>query len=79
VRAPTALQFVRLRKLGSGAMVVSPSRSEWMPLLRNGWVEKVDPGLSVRGGFLPPLRITADGYRALAVGLERHGWPDVSA
>jgi hypothetical protein len=49
-----------------------------MPLLRNGWVEKVDPAVSPRGGFLPPLRITAEGYEALAVGLRRHGWPDAS-
>jgi hypothetical protein len=79
VRSPTRLQADRLRGLASGLVVLSPRRSEWMPLLRAGWVEKVDPNVSVRGGFLPPLRITAEGYEALAVGLRRHGWPDVSA
>lgn len=76
MRAPTKLQTVRLRMLGSGSVALFPKRSEWMPLLRNGWVEKIDPAAAVRGGFLPPLRITASGYEALAEGLRRHGWPE---
>lgn len=79
MRAPTVKQFELLKVLGRGGVAVAPKRAEWMPLLRHGWVERYGEGPTPRGGFLPPLRITAAGYRALAVGLERHGWPDVSA
>lgn len=74
MRVPTAGQFERLLSAGRGSVVLAPRRAEWMPLLRNGWVERVE-GVSPRGGVLPPLRVTAEGFRALARGLERHGWP----
>lgn len=75
-RNPTVRQAARLRLLGSGAIAVTPSRSDWMPLLRHGWVERADPDLTPRGGLLPPLRITPDGLRALAAALERDGHPE---
>jgi uncharacterized protein YbjT (DUF2867 family) len=75
MRRPTSKQAARLRLLGAGAMVVTPRRSDWMPLLRNGWVERRDEGFTPRGGFLPPLVITPAGYRALADALERDGRP----
>lgn len=75
MRKPTPKQALKLRLLGSGSIVVTPRRTDWGPLLRHGWVERADPSLSPRGGFLPPLRITAEGYRALAGWLERDGWP----
>jgi hypothetical protein len=70
-RAPTAKQAGRLRILGSGAIVLAPGRGEWGPLLRRGWVEPTsDDDRSKR--FLPPLRITADGLRALADAVDAH-------
>lgn len=75
MRVPTIKQAARLRVLGSGLIVVTPRRSDWGPLLRHGWVERAHPGLSPSGGFLPPLRITPDGHRALAAALERDGHP----
>lgn len=75
MRRPTPKQALRLRVLASGSTVLTPRRSDWGSLLRHGWVERADPSWTPRGGFLPPLRITAEGYRALASALERDGWP----
>jgi hypothetical protein len=59
-----------------GRTVLAPRRGEWMPLLRREWVER-DPRFSETpsGGYLPPLRITPGGLRALADALERDGRP----
>jgi hypothetical protein len=73
-RAPTPKQAAKLRILGNGAIVLAPGRGEWGPLLRRGWVEAItDDDREKR--FLPPLRITADGLRALADALDAH--PDL--
>lgn len=74
---PTPNQVGKLRILGSGAMVIAPGRRDWSPLLRRGWVqaEKEDDGTR---GFLPPLRITPEGLRALADALERDGHPELT-
>lgn len=74
-RCPTARQVARLLARADGSVAFEPRRAQWMPLLRNGWVEKVGGGPVPRGGLLPPLRITPAGFRALGDGLERHGWP----
>jgi hypothetical protein len=58
----------RCRSL-SAARVTATSRR--MPPLRNGWVDRVGEDETPKGGFLPPLVITAAGYRALADALER--------
>jgi hypothetical protein len=73
-RKATPKQSRLLLALGSGATVLAPRRGEWMPLLRREWVER-DPRFSETpsGGYLPPLRITPDGLRALADALERDG------
>jgi hypothetical protein len=77
-RTPTVKQAARLRVLGNPNIIIAaPRRSDWMPLLRHGWVERADPDLTPRGGLLPPLRITPAGLRALAAALERDGHPDV--
>jgi hypothetical protein len=75
-RKPTPKQSRLLLVLGSGRTVLAPRRGEWMPLLRREWVER-DPWFSETpsGGYLPPLRITPDGLRALADALERDGRP----
>jgi hypothetical protein len=74
-RAPTPKQAEKLRILGSGAIVLAPGRGEWGPLLRRGWVEPVTADDADRR-FLPPLRITPEGLRALADALERDGQPE---
>ncbi len=75
-RRLTDRQYDRLRILGSGAIVLAPGRRDWGPLLRHGWVAELheDDGES---RFLPPLQITADGLRALAVAVERFGLPSL--
>lgn len=76
MRAPTTRQADRLRVLGRGDIVLFPKRSDWVSLLRHGWVARLDGDTDTpKGGFLPPLRITADGYRALAAAVDRDGWP----
>jgi hypothetical protein len=71
-KRPTEKQARLLRVLAGGSIVLAPGRREWMPLLRREWVEPTrgewisdtrEPGES---NYLPPLRITAGGLRALA-------------
>lgn len=75
--SPTEKQFRQLLVLADGAMALAPGRRDWSPLLRRGWVAPVkdDDG----GRFLPPLRITAEGLRALAAGVERFGLPEIGS
>lgn len=67
MQVPTERWFHRLRILGRGSTVLSPRKREWRP----------DPTFAGRNHepFLPPLRITAEGYRALAAATERYGLP----
>lgn len=71
-RTATEKQARLLRVLAGGCVVLAPGRREWMPLIRREWVEPLhgeyisdtrEPGES---RFLPPLRITTTGLRALA-------------
>lgn len=75
MKAPTVKQAELLRILGGGAMALTPGRREWSPLLRHGWVaaEGDDDG----SPYLPPLRITPAGLRALADAVERDGLPPI--
>jgi hypothetical protein len=71
---PTPQQARKLQLLGGSTIVLAPGRREWGPLLRRGWVE---PTYEDQGNrFLPPLRITPDGLRALAAAMER--WPELT-
>lgn len=75
MRVPTEQQYQRLRMLGSGSLLLVPSRREWEPLLRRGWVAGVIEDDGSR--FLPPLRITPAGLIALAAAVERYGPPEI--
>lgn len=78
MRGPTEGQYRKLRSLGSGAAVVCQRRREWEPLLRRGWVEQ-EPETSLQdNGFPAFLRITPNGTRALADGIERYGLPPLT-
>jgi hypothetical protein len=69
-RTPTQKQFERLSVLGGFAIALAPRRGEWGPLVRRGWAEPIsedDPDKR----FLPPLRITPAGLRAMADAIER--------
>lgn len=70
-RKPTLKQAERLRILGSSAIVLAPGRRDWAPLLRRGWVEAISEDDKDRR-FLPPLRITPEGLRALAAAFEAY-------
>lgn len=71
-------QWRLLLKLGSGSTVLAGRKGDWGSLLVRGLVEP-DPAFEVRDSsrYVPPLRITADGYRALAAGVGR--WRDGGA
>lgn len=74
MRVPTENQHHLLRILASGAIALAPHRREWNPLLRRGWVEPISEDDGSR--FLPPLRITSAGLRALADAVDRYGMPE---
>jgi hypothetical protein len=71
MKHPTVKQAQKLKALGGGAIALAPGRGDWGPLLRRGWVEPVMPD-DANKRFLPPLRITAGGLRALASAVEAH-------
>lgn len=58
--------------LGSGAAGLSVNRRRCEPLLRRGWVTA-----DWRPPFYQFVRITPDGLRALAAGVEKYGLPDL--
>ncbi len=70
-RKATEKQARLLRVLAGGSIVLVPMRRGWMPIVRRGWVETtkgehIAPDGKPHGRYLPPLRITPDGLRALA-------------
>jgi hypothetical protein len=71
-RPITWKQYDRLRGLGTGAAGLSWRKRDTEPLLRRGWIT---------ADWQPPfyqwVRITPDGLRALAQGVERYGLPDL--
>src|SRR5882672_2569724 len=84
MRVPTPKQAALLGEIPVGTAVINPRRHQWRPLLNHGWVEAVWPkewensGLSGSGSdsYLPSLRITPDGLRALADAIDKHGQPE---
>jgi len=61
-----------------GAIVLAPGKRDWGPLLRRGWVTEAWPDRQHDGSrYLPPLRITPDGLRAVAAAMEVFGAPEV--
>lgn len=86
MRTPTPNQAALLAAVPIGTAVMTPCRHEWRPLLNHGWVEALreddwaDHSLAYDGStqYLPPLRITADGLRALADAIDKHGQPDLA-
>lgn len=83
MRTPTPKQAALLAGLPVGVAVLTPRRNDWRPLRNHGWVEPLseqeaaDNGYAYDGtnAYLTPLRITADGLRALADALDKHGQP----
>ncbi|HEU4722005.1 MAG TPA: hypothetical protein VFS59_11635 [Gemmatimonadaceae bacterium] len=75
-RVPTRKQQHLLTVLAGGLpTVLAPGKRDWRPLLRRGWVEpnpRYAKGHDERDRFLPPLRITPAGLRALADAMERY-------
>lgn len=70
MRAPTEQQFADLLSLGGGSMVISGGTRRLRAMARRGWVTPTPPDSD--NGY----RITPDGLRALAVGVERYGLPE---
>ena|ERR1044072_6096130 len=72
MRRITEKQYRRLLVLANGAAGLSRSKRETEVFLRRGWVT---------ADWQPPyyqwVRITPEGLRALAVGVEHYGLPDL--
>lgn len=70
-------QYRLLRTFGgTNCILITPGKREFGPLLRRGWVEPAWPERDLDDSrFLPPLRLTADGLRALADAVDAHGQP----
>lgn len=69
---PGEKQYAKLLALASGSAGLSFRKRETEPLLRRGWVtaEWCEP-------FYQWVRITPDGLRALASGVEKYGLPEL--
>ncbi len=86
MRVPTAKQAALLAGLPVGVAVMNPRRHDWRPLLNHGWVEPLSESEQVNHGYsydgtnfyLAPMRITADGLRALADAIDRDGQPEIA-
>ena len=75
-RRPTRKQYDYLRSLGSGSAIIVGKKRETEPYLRRGWVtaefkegEKHYP--------YSWIRITPEGARVLAEGMEEFGLPEI--
>lgn len=81
MRKPTEKQFRKLLVLRS-AIALAPGFREWQPFVKHGWVEGAwghstdEISTTGRRKRYPPLKLTPDGYRAVATGLELYGEPD---
>jgi|HubBroStandDraft_5_1064220.scaffolds.fasta_scaffold15491_3 hypothetical protein len=72
MRAPTENQYRSLLSLGSASAGLSWSKRKTEPFLRRGWVTA-----EWEAPFYQWVRITAEGLRALAEGVERYGLPEL--
>lgn len=70
-RVPTERQYRLLAAIGATAIALAPGRGEWGPLLRREWVETLGEDDKDKR-YLPPLRITPEGLRAMALAMERY-------
>lgn len=70
IRVPTPRQAATLRFVAAG-ILPAPS-AEVAPLVRWGWLETLDSTPAIRrpDGYFPPLRLSADGWRAVAAALD---------
>ncbi len=69
---PTEKQYRTLLNLGSGAAGLSVTKRRAEPLMRHGWVTA-----DWRPPYYQWMRITPDGLRALALGVEKFGLPSM--
>ncbi len=72
VSAPTQKQYDVLRNLGGGAAGLSRKKRETEVLLRRGWVTA-----EWHAPYYQWVRITPDGLRSLALGVEKFGLPEI--
>lgn len=71
MRCPTEPQYRMLVMLASGSALLTGTKRKVEPLLRRGWVTADHDYAWVR--------ITADGLRACALGVEKFGLPEMRA
>lgn len=68
ISTPTERQYGILLMLGSGSALLTGTKRTVEPLVRRGWV--------TAGHGYSWVRITPDGLRALAAGVEKYGLPE---
>ena len=74
-KCPTEKQYAYLRTLGGGSAIIIGTKRETEMYLRRGWVTA-----ELRDEKKYPyawIRITSDGLRALAEGVEKYGLPEI--
>jgi hypothetical protein len=75
-RTPTEKQYRLMRCLGGGAALVVGRKRDVEPLLRHGWVT-AEKHPDEENRYYAFVRLTGDGLRALALAVERYGWPSL--
>ncbi len=73
IRTPTEKQTRTLLNLGSGSAGLSWGKRMVDPMLNRGWVSA-----TWDAPYYQWVRITPDGLRALALGIEKFGLPDLA-
>lgn len=71
-RIPTEKQYGIMLSLGRGDAGLSRLKRDTRPLLRRGWVTA-----EFREPYYQFVRLTPDGFRALADAVERYGLPEM--
>lgn len=73
VRTPTRNQYDKMLPLASGSAGLSRTKGQTDPLLHHGWVTA-----EWRPPYYQFVRLTPDGYRALALAVEKFGLPGLA-
>lgn len=77
MKPPTEKQYRALLIVGPGRVLLTAREREHGSLLRRGWLEPAWPDPEFTDKYLPPLRITSAGMRALADGMDLYGQEEV--
>jgi len=71
---PTEKQYALLLMMGGGSAWLSATKGKCEPLLRRGWVTA-----EWRPPYYQFVRLTPEGFRALALAVEKYGLPEIGS